>query len=157
MKNVTIVVAMMMMAGLSGQGIENSLPGSAGSGKDLVIFTYYRQFIPDLESVTFLSNSKVINATYYNRLKKVTIHTLKSRAKTVTGLLIGFAFDHGSLRDKFAKEIIVPVKSERGQKLYFFPEHRLVITFTGRAHPLPLIRPIIIAESKFSVWLKITL
>ena len=157
MRTVAVFVALITMVGLSGQGIDNSLPNSASSGKDLIVFTYYRQLIPDLESVTFISNGQAIYATFYSRLKNGSLSGLKSHLKRAAGLLFRFVFDKPALRDTDAKEIIIPVKLESGQRLYFFPEHRLVIEFTGRAHPFPLIRPIFITESKFSVWLRITL
>ena len=158
MKNLTIVVALMMMVRLYGQGIDNSLPNSASSGKDLIVFTYYRQLIPDLESVTFISNGQAIYATCYNRLKNGSLPGLKSHLKRAAGLLFRFVFDKPVFRDSEAREIIIiPVKLESGQRLYFFPEHRLVIAFTGISRPLPKIRPIFVTESKFSVWLRITL
>ena len=157
MRTVAVFVALITMAGLSGQGIDNALPNSASSGKDLIVFTYYRQLIPDLESVTFISNGQAIYATCYNRLRNGSLPGLKSHLKRAAGLLFRFVFDKPVFRDTDARGIIIPVKLKSGQRLYFFPEHRLVIAFTGRAHPLPLIRPIFITESKFSVWLRITL
>jgi len=146
-----------VMAGWPGQGIENSSANSAGSGEYLIVFTYYRQLIPDLESVTFISNGQTIYATFYTRLKNGVLPGLKSHLKRAAGLLFRFVSDKPVFRDMDAKEIIIPVKLENGERLYFFPEHRLVIEFTGRIHPLPRIRPVFITESKFAVWLRITL
>jgi len=157
MRTVAVFVALITMVGLSGQGIDHSLPNSASSGKDLIVFTYYRRLIPDLESVTFISNGQAIYATYYNRLKNGALPDLRSHVKRAAGLLFRFATDKSDFREKYVKEIIIPVKLESGERLYFFPEHRLVIEFTGRTHPLPLIRPVFITESKFAVWLRITL
>ena len=157
MRTVAVFLALITMVRLSGQGMENSLLSNAVPGKDQIIFTYYRQFFPDLESVTFISNGQAIYATYYNRLKNGSRPCLKSFLKRTAGLLFRFVFDKPVFIDKDVKEIIIPVKPESGQGQYFFPEHRLVIAFTGRAHPIPLIRPIFITESKFSVWLKVTL
>jgi hypothetical protein len=157
MKNLTIVAILIMMAGWPGQGIENSSANSAGSGVYLIVFTYYRQLIPNLESVTFISNGQAIYATYYNRLKNGALPDLRSHVKRAAGLLFRFATDKSDFREKYVKGIIIPVKLISGERLYFFPEHRLVIEFTGRTHPLPLIRPVFITESKFAVWLRITL
>jgi hypothetical protein len=157
MRTVAVFMALITMVGLSGQGIDNSLPNSAGSGKDLIVFTYYRQLIPDLESVTFISNGQAIYATFYDRFKNGSMSGLKSHLKRTAGLLFRFVFDKPALRDTYVKEIIIPVKLESGERLYFFPERRLVIEVTGRTHPFPLIRPVFITESKFAVWLRITL
>ena len=73
------------------------------------------------------------------------------------GLLFRFASDKPAFRYPDREEIIIPVMLASGERLYFFPEHRLVIEFTGRTHPLPLIRPVFITKSKFAVWLRITL
>ncbi|MCK7533093.1 MAG: hypothetical protein MZV63_19685 [Marinilabiliales bacterium] len=75
----------------------------------------------------------------------------------MAGLLFRFPSDKPAFRYPDREEIIIPVMLVSGERLYFFPEHRLVIEFTGRTHPLPLIRPVFITKSKFAVWLRITL
>jgi len=157
MKTVTIVAALMMMVGLSGQGIENSLLNAATPGKDLIIFTYYRQFFPDLESVTYLSDDKVLYATFFNSLNNGALRNLKSQVKSTAELLFRIAFKKRTIKDMDKEEIMIPVKLADGRSLYIFPEHRLIIVYTGRAHIFPRIKPILITESRFSVWLRITL
>jgi len=147
----------MMTAGLSGQGIENSLPGWAGSGKEMIIFTYYRQLIPNLESVTFISNDKVLYATFFSSLDNGALRNLKSQVKSAAELLFRIAFKKRTVRYMNDKEIIIPVKLADGRSLYLFPEHKLIIDYAGGARIFPLIRPILITESKLSVWLRITI
>ncbi|MRS02066.1 hypothetical protein EG832_02355 [bacterium] len=157
MKTVAVFVALITMIGLSGKGIDNSLPNSGSSGKGLSIFTFYRQLIPDPESITFISDGQTVSATYHYRLKNGVLPGLKSHVRRAAGLLFRFGSDKPAFRDTYVKEIIIPVILESGERLYFFPEHRLVIEFTGRTHSLPLIRPVFITESEFAVWLRITL
>lgn len=157
MRTVTILVALLVMVNLSGQGIENSLPYSAGSEKDLIIFTYYQRFLPDLESVTYISNDKVLYATFFNGPNNGAIRNLKSQVKSAAELLFRIAFKKRTIRDMDENEIIIPVKLADGRSLYLFPEHRLIIDYTGSAHMFPRIKPILITESRLSVWLRITL
>lgn len=146
----------MMMAGLSGQGIETSLLNTSVPGKDLIIFTYYRQSFPDLESVTYLSNNKVLYATFFTSLNNGAIPNLKTQAKSTAKLLVRIAFKKRTVNDMNDKEIIIPVKLADGRSLYLFPEHRLIIGYSGKTHLFPRIRPILITESRLSVWLRIT-
>lgn len=157
MRTLAVFVALISMVRLSGQGMENSLLNTAAPGKDLVIFTYYRQFFPDLESVTYLSNDKVLYATFFNSLNKGALRNLNSQVKSAAELLFRIVFKKRSIRDMDKKEIMIPVKLADERSLYIFPEHRLIIDYTGRAHIFPRIKPILITESRFSVWLRITL
>lgn len=157
MKTVTTVVALMMMVGLSGQGIENSLLNTSVPGKDLVILTYYRQFFPALESVTYLSDDKVLYATFFNSLNNGALRNLKSQVKSAAELLFRIAFKKRTIRDMSEKEIIIPVDLADGRSLYLFPEHRLIIDYNGSYHTFARVKPILITDSRFSLWLKITL
>jgi hypothetical protein len=156
MKMLVVLVALMIMVRLSGQGTENSLLNPASPENTLVIFTYYRQFLPDLESVTFISNGRVLYATYYNRLKQGQLDNLISHVKNTAESLIRLAFDKDIDRDSETGEIVIPLEPAGGQRLYLIPEHRLIIDYTGSAHLFPQIKPILIKESRLSVWLRIT-
>ena len=157
MRTVAVFVALISMVRLSGQGMENPLLKAATPGKDLIIFTYYRQFFPDLESVTYLSNDKVLYATFFTGLNKGALRNLESQVKSAAELIFRIAFKKKSVRDMDQKEIIIPVKLADGRSLYLFPEHRLIIDSNGRTHIFPRIKPILITESRLSVWLRITL
>ena len=157
MKMLVVLVVLTIMVRLSGQGIENSLPYSAGSEKDLIIFTYYQRFLPDLESVTYLSNDKVLYATFFNSLDNGALRNLKSQVKSAAELLFRIIFKKRTIRDMDEKEIVIPVKLSDGRSLYLFPEYRLIIDYTGSDHMIPRVKPILITESRLSVWLRITL
>ena len=73
------------------------------------------------------------------------------------GLFFRYPSEKPAFRYPDGKEIVIPVMLASGERLYFFPEHRLVIEFTGRTYPLPMIRPVFIKKSKFAVWVRITL
>ena len=156
MKMLVVLVALMIMVRSSGQGTENSLLNPASPDKTLVIFTYYRQFLPDLESVTYISNGRVLYATYYNRLKQGQLANLISHAKSTAEFLIRLAFNKDIDRDSETGEIVIPLEPAGGQRLYLIPEHRLIIAYTGDARMLPRIKPVLITESRLSVWLRIT-
>lgn len=159
MRTVTVLVALVIMVKLSAQETENSLftPAPASPDKVLVIFTYYRQFLPDLESVTFLSDGRVQSATFFNGVKQGSLRSLKSHVESAAELLFRFIFNKRAITDINQKEIIIPVKLADGRSLYLFPEHRLIINYTGSAHTFPRIKPILITQSKLSLWLKISL
>ncbi|MHC1730678.1 MAG: hypothetical protein AB9888_01400 [Bacteroidales bacterium] len=156
MKMLVVLVALTIMIRLSGQGTENSLFNPASPDKTLVIFTYYRQFLPDLESVTYLSNDQVLYATFFNSLDSGAFRNLKSQVKSDAELLFRIVFRKRTIRDMDEKEIVIPVKLSDGRSIYLFPEHRLIIDYTGRAHMFSRIKPILITESRLSVWLRIT-
>jgi hypothetical protein len=157
MKMLVVLIAMMIMARSSGQGTENSLLNPAIPDKTLVIFTYYRQFLPDLESVTYLSNNKVLYATFFNSLDNGALRNLKCQVKSAAELLFRIIFKKRTIRDMDEKEIVIPVKLSDGRSLYLFPEYRLIIDYTGNAHIIPRVKPILITESRLSVWFRITL
>ncbi|MFO7622028.1 MAG: hypothetical protein R6W81_12305 [Bacteroidales bacterium] len=157
MKMLVVLVALMIMVRLSGQGTENSLLNAASPDKTLVIFTYYRQFLPDLESVTYISNDEVLYATFFNSPNNGALRNLKSQVKSAAELLFRIAFKKRTIRDMDENEIIIPVKLADGQSLYLFPEHRMIIDYPGSAHMFPRIKPVLITESRLSVWLRITL
>lgn len=156
MRTVIFFAALTMMVRLSGQRTEDFLPASSGSCEDVIVFTYYRQFIPDLESVTYLSNDKVLYATFFNSLNDGALRNLISHVKSNAELLFRIAFKKRTIRDMDEKEIIIPVKLSDERSLYLFPEYRMIIDFNGKSHLFPRIRPILITESKVSVWLRIT-
>lgn len=157
MRTVAVFLALVTMVSLSGQGMENSSLNTAAPGEDLIIFTYYRHFYPDLESVTYLSNDKVLYATFFNSLDSGAFRNLKSQVKSDAELLFRIVFRKRTIGDMGEKEIVIPVKLSDGRSLYLFPEHRLIIDYTGRAHMFARIKPILITESRLSVWLRITL
>lgn len=157
MRKVTIMLTLMgIMVNLSGQGGECSLPVSAGSGNDMIILSYHPQFIPDIESITFFSDGQVRCVTYFNRMREESRHRILKSLAGPVALLLGFAFDGSFTRRIDEKEIIIPLKIA-GERLYSFPEHRLIIAFTDRILHLPRIKPVFIKESGLSVWLKITI
>lgn len=157
MKMLVVLVVLMIMVRLSGQGTENSLLNPASPDKTLVIFTYYRQFFHDLESVTYISNDKVLYATFFNSPNNGALRNLKSQVKSAAELLFRIAFKKRNIRDMDENEIIIPVKLADGRSLFLFPEHRMIIDYPGSAHIFPRIKPILITESRLSVWLRITL
>jgi hypothetical protein len=156
MRTVIFFAALTMMVRLSGQGTEDFLPASSGSCVDVIVFTYYRQIIPDLESVTYLSNDKVLYATFFNGLNDGALRNLISYVKSNAELLFRIAFRKKSVSNMDEEEIIIPVKLADGRSLYLFPEYRMIIDYNGKSHIFPRIRPILITESKVSVWLRIT-
>jgi hypothetical protein len=156
MRTVIFFAALTMMVRLSGQRTEDFLPASSGSCEDVIVFTYYRQFIPDLESVTYISNDEVLYATFFNSLDNGALRNLKSQVKSAAELLFRIIFKKRTIRDMDEKEIVIPVKLSDGRSLYLFPEHRLIIDYTGSAHVIPRAKPILITESRLSVWLRIT-
>jgi hypothetical protein len=157
MRAVTIMASLMIMVKLSGQGTENSLINPASTDKILVILTYYQQFLPDLESVTLLSNDQVEYATYYNRMKQGSLRNLRSHVKNAVKLIFRLAFNNMTGRDFDEDEIIIPIKLADGRSLCLFPEDRLIIAYGESTRTLPRIKPILITGSRLSVWFRITI
>lgn len=157
MRTVAVFVALITMVRLSGQGMDNPLINSSAPGKDLIILTYYRHFLPDLESVNYLSNDKVIYATFFSSRNESALRKLKSEVKRIAELFFRIAIKKKTINDLDENEIIIPVKLAEGRSLYLFPEHRLIIDYSGRAHIFPRIKPTLITESRLSLWFSITL